>query len=268
MLAEESYIDKSRVLPPTQDYDFLRTEGFKYIEALGSRLWTDYNSHDPGVTILEALCYAITELGYRTDFDIKDLLADPRGNISDKQAFFSARNILSAAPLTTEDYRKLLVDIRGVKNAWLYPRSQEVPLYAHCGKDMLTYGKTEHLIGLRGLFKVVLDLEESDELGDLNNGNLTVGFPVEELLGLRFQLLFPRWDTVDHQFIQSADPESMAGVNVTQVNDRWHVSFEVSDASSTRPVAFEAFILARQDVSDVEAQAGMQLADPGQLKPI
>ena len=40
------------------DFDFLREQGIKYIEALGSKLWTDYNSHDPGITMLEVLSYA------------------------------------------------------------------------------------------------------------------------------------------------------------------------------------------------------------------
>ena len=27
--------------------------------------WTDTNAHDPGVTVLEVICYAITDLQYR-----------------------------------------------------------------------------------------------------------------------------------------------------------------------------------------------------------
>ncbi len=42
------------------DYDTLRREGIKHIERPGSTFWTDYNTHDPGITILEQLCYAIT----------------------------------------------------------------------------------------------------------------------------------------------------------------------------------------------------------------
>ncbi len=57
------YIPKTRTLPKDEDFQFLRSEGLKYIENLAHTLWTDYNTHDPGITILEALCYAITELG-------------------------------------------------------------------------------------------------------------------------------------------------------------------------------------------------------------
>src|SRR5690606_40346543 len=40
-------------LPEVSDYQWLREEILKYIEALGSRLWTDYNVHDPGITIAD-----------------------------------------------------------------------------------------------------------------------------------------------------------------------------------------------------------------------
>jgi hypothetical protein len=61
--------------PPYLDWQQLRTAGIEHIENLGSDIWTDYNLHDPGITILEVLCYALTDLGYRTNFDIKDILA-------------------------------------------------------------------------------------------------------------------------------------------------------------------------------------------------
>jgi hypothetical protein len=67
----------------------MRQKGLEYIQLLGSKFWTDYNIHDPGISILEALCYALTDLGYRTSLDIKDLLAlatsetaDANGTIS------------------------------------------------------------------------------------------------------------------------------------------------------------------------------------------
>ena len=86
-------ISKTRVLKNDEDFQFLRAQGLKYIENLAHTLWTDYNTHDPGVTILEALCYAITELGYRSDFAMPDLLADKDGKVDVDQTFFTAKNI-------------------------------------------------------------------------------------------------------------------------------------------------------------------------------
>src|ERR1700712_5611252 len=101
-------IPKNISLPASQDYEFLRSEGLKHIENLASDLWTDYNAHDPGITILEALCYAITELGYRCGFDMKDLLHTKDGALVNGQALYTAKEILTINPLTINDYRKLL----------------------------------------------------------------------------------------------------------------------------------------------------------------
>jgi hypothetical protein len=105
-MAEDTMILKDPVLDADENYGFLRAEGLKYIEELGSKLWTDYNAHDPGITIMEALCYAITELGYRTRLPMQDLLSDENGNIPASQTLFTAKNILTQSPLNITDYRK------------------------------------------------------------------------------------------------------------------------------------------------------------------
>src|SRR5436190_15535994 len=120
-MAETLFIPKIQSLPDNQDYQFLRKQGLQYIENLAHELWTDYNEHDPGITIMELLCYAITELGYRCDFDMQDLLADKDGKTDANQAFFSAKNILTINPLTVEDFRKILIDTIDVSNAFMFP---------------------------------------------------------------------------------------------------------------------------------------------------
>jgi len=188
------FIAKDRKLLPAQDYDFLRKEGMKYIEKLGNKLWTDYNAHDPGITILEVLSYAITELGYRGSFDIKNILCNRYGEISNK-TFFPASAIFSNAPLTEIDYRKLLIDIDGISNAWflatkktadslgfLAPNDNEIPIYINPVEDKLSLKPVDknntalQQLPLRGLNKVVIELEEDPILGDLNSTLLDFEF--------------------------------------------------------------------------------------------
>lgn len=107
-------IPKDLSYPPSMDWITLKREGIQHIERLGSDIWTDYNMHDPGITILDILCYAITDLGYRANMDPKDLFADESG-----RSFISAAKILSCGPVTALDMRKLLIDIPGVQNAWV-----------------------------------------------------------------------------------------------------------------------------------------------------
>lgn len=185
-------IPKNSTLAHSMDYERLRQEGLQYIESLSSDSWTDYNSHDPGITILEALCYAITELGYRTNFEIKDLLAEASG-----QTFFTARNILTSAPLTITDYRKLLIDIPGINNAWLFTDGkQETPIFLNCEEDHLQYEKTTNELIMKGLYTVLLDLSVDLELGDMNSGDVVlenIAFPLSPSVSIEageFQVKF------------------------------------------------------------------------------
>lgn len=143
IMANTTSLKKSNPLTPAEDYESMRSKGFELIEQLGHDLWTDYNNSDPGITILEAVAYAITDLAYRTGFEVKDLLA-PKNLTEDtwKAIFYTARKILHCNPLTIADYRKLIIDIQGVRNAWLEPSKEyEVPVWV----DYNYYRVTEEI---------------------------------------------------------------------------------------------------------------------------
>mgnify|MGYP005841177143 CR=1 FL=1 len=103
-------------------YPFLKQQGLTYLQQLAGKIWTDYNEHDPGVTILEVLCFAIIDLEYRTNFYMEDLLApSPNEHPSAVcKQFYEAQEILPCNPLTANDFLKLIVDVAGVKNAKLW----------------------------------------------------------------------------------------------------------------------------------------------------
>jgi hypothetical protein len=222
-------ITKTPVLTSDQDYNFLRQAGLTYIEQLGSALWTDYNEHDPGITILEALCYAITELGYRTDLPMQDLLTEADGTISSAQTLYTAKTILTQSPLNIDDYRKLLIDIVGVHNAWLlYADSYtvnnqtvpagEIAVYADCQADALSYNITPHPIYLSGLYKVMLDLDDDEQFGDLNNGELQVLNPAWGNFksgAVSLTVVFPVWNEPAVAALLTADPTT---INVTGIS--------------------------------------------------
>ena len=103
--------------PDYLDFNRLRTEGIKYLGHLSGKIWSDHNVHDPGITILEVLCYALLDLGYRSNLPVADILAtDPAASLPEDN-FFTPAQILTNNPLTINDYRKLLVDIPGIRNA-------------------------------------------------------------------------------------------------------------------------------------------------------
>lgn len=201
------------------NYALLREKGVARLQQLASSLWTDYNIHDPGVTILEALAYAITDLGYRSSYKIQDLLALAPGDTTDIKNFFTAYEILTNRALTPDDYRKLLMDVEvtdpstgvkaGVKNAWLLKADRsEIPFYVHPSENLLSYSPdpsipNQDFIHLRGLYNVMLELDENSRFGDMNEsfmeGVMTIadqGSMDPKLFGKKIliEIDLPRWD--------------------------------------------------------------------------
>ncbi|MGK7955689.1 MAG: hypothetical protein AB4063_10580, partial [Crocosphaera sp.] len=154
--------------PPYLDFQALRSIGINYLQGLSGKLWTDHNLHDPGITILEVLCYAVTDLGYRNNLDITDLLTcDPKDSDKKENNFFTPDEILTCNPVTPLDWRKRLIDIAGVRNAWLEKiETYEPPLYVNQSQNQLQYvpppSQTPDKatkIEPKGLYRVYLDLE-------------------------------------------------------------------------------------------------------------
>jgi hypothetical protein len=148
---------------PAADWNALRAVGLAYVERYAHTLWTDYNRHDPGITILELLCYAITDLSQRTSLDMKDLLASSFGSAGAAQAsFLTAAQVLPTSPVSELDYRKLFIDLAGVRNAWLAPHPLPIavdPLAAD-EHQRLRYGTGSALdFDLRGLYDITVDLD-------------------------------------------------------------------------------------------------------------
>lgn len=164
----------------SEAYNLLRKKGIDLIEKLGSTYWTDYNIHDPGITILELLCFAQTEVGYKLGFSIEDLLAYETNQAAnwDDQCFYTARNILTVNPFTNNDWRKILADQKGIANAWMQctPCRCHPKFYADCKEGELTYKVTEHPIKINGFWDALLELEVDSQYGDLNAGKIFYQF--------------------------------------------------------------------------------------------
>lgn len=131
-MAENVSISRNNYPDPVTDFFALRRRAIELAQRLSGKEWTDYNEHDPGVTIIEQLCYAITDLGYRTSYDIRDLLAgQPDYTGENKDTFFTIDKVLPCRALTIDDWRKLILDqVEEVRNVWIdaLPVSAEVPL--------------------------------------------------------------------------------------------------------------------------------------------
>lgn len=136
---------RDKDFPDWLDFTALRNEGLRHIGALSGKLWTDHNLHDPGITTLEVLCYALLDLGYRASLPIENLLAPTTTDADDN--FFTPNQILTNNPLTITDYRKLLLSLPEIRNAWLTVSEDS---------KLSIVGSNEKLI-INGLYNIIIE---------------------------------------------------------------------------------------------------------------
>ncbi|MBC8954027.1 hypothetical protein [Xenorhabdus sp. PB62.4] len=96
-------------------FDTLLEQAHQVVEQQAGKLWSDTAEHDPGITFLEGLSYGVSDLAYRHTLPLTDLLT-PAPNEQGQQdgifpAEFGPHNTLTCGPITTDDYRKALLDL-------------------------------------------------------------------------------------------------------------------------------------------------------------
>ena len=91
-------------------YTELQRQTLAEAQRLSGKVWTDYNAHDPGVTLADTANYALTELDYKLGFPLPDYLSD-RESAFDPERFglFPPADVYTTAPITADDYRRLLL---------------------------------------------------------------------------------------------------------------------------------------------------------------
>jgi|GEM_PF-2811384 len=108
-MENRTFLNKKEYQKTSLNYEALRSLGITGIQRYSGSTWTDYNYHDPGITILEAFCYSLTDLAYRTNFEIPKLF-QVRPN-DPASAFASAERVMRHAPSTLIDIEEALVAV-------------------------------------------------------------------------------------------------------------------------------------------------------------
>ena len=161
------------------DFASLRERGIQLIQRLADAGWTDHNAHDPGITILEQMCYALTDLGYRTEYGLADLLAG--GGDAGTASLYTPAAVLPSGAVTVTDLRKVVIDVPGVKNAWIAIVDEPLAAYDAAltevsylaanadGGGVSPGGPNVSEVHPRGLYRV--HIEKSDLL-DIDGGEI------------------------------------------------------------------------------------------------
>jgi len=158
--------------PPARvamNYSALREGGMELIRKWAGESWTDHNIHDPGITILEACSYAMTELGLRVQLDVGDLLRSGESHgIADLEP---AHRVLPVGPVNPQDLRRVLLDHPSVSDAQIFlPADGEVQFYELAGGNPpLTYTSGTPRIRPGGLYEVLVELVDPETNQELNS---------------------------------------------------------------------------------------------------
>lgn len=143
-MIEPKFIHKENYSSLSLNYDELLKQGIEFIQQFSGNQWSDYNYHDPGITFLEQICYALTDLGYKANFPIEDILLanTDKFDLENNNLLIPPEKIFPSSPLTSLDYRKVIIDQEdNVKNAWVDPIKDNV-------------------LGILGIYDVLIQLKD------------------------------------------------------------------------------------------------------------
>ncbi len=96
-------------------FDTLFEQGKQVLRDHANETWDDLAEHDPGITLLQALTYNVSDLAYRHTLPLQDLLT-PKSDGKEKEAAifsqqFAPEHMLTTSPITEDDYRRALLDL-------------------------------------------------------------------------------------------------------------------------------------------------------------
>lgn len=270
-------------LPPHQDFNFLKDEAIDYIQNHIGTEWTNFNPSDPGMTILDQVCYALTELGYCTDFSIPDILTDSNGRMEIENQFYMPYKILTTAPYTIDDYKKYIIDgSDGVYNAVIttynenaLPFSRVYQIYLYINPDIKDASARDNICK-----SVYYYLNQSRNIGELFNmpiplqpqncwigGKLELEKDVDEqdvLLELQNKLrtyIFPKINQVNYDTMVENGNDSAEIYDGPYLKNGWILNESLNDKKDN--VKAIDLIPVIESVTGIISVSGVQLYQNG-----
>ncbi|MEK9499092.1 hypothetical protein V2H77_22040 [Photorhabdus sp. P32] len=96
-------------------FDTLLAQAKAVIEQQSGQCWSDMSENDPGITLLEACCYGVSDLAYRHSLPLLDLLTPRKEEQTPGDGIFpqefGPQQMLTCGPITLADYRRALLDL-------------------------------------------------------------------------------------------------------------------------------------------------------------
>ena len=98
-------------------YSRLQKQTIDMLQQLSGKVWTDFNVHDPGVTIADVFNYALYELHYVFQFPFESFRNIAPDNVPNyvSEDLFGVKDMCGESIVTASDYERLVNEnVRGV----------------------------------------------------------------------------------------------------------------------------------------------------------
>ena len=120
-------------------FDSLQKNALETIRELSGQLWTDHAPHDPGITTLDILNYALSELDYQMSFPLEQYLTGPDNRFNPEDyGLFSPERVSGTAPVTPKDYRDHFLD--QLDNTDYLMNLSDLQIHPYRSNDQICHG--------------------------------------------------------------------------------------------------------------------------------
>ena len=94
------------------DYQFLLEKFTTLTQQYSGDIWTDYNYHDPGLTLQEVIAFALADLSYRTDISFERIIFNSKKirQVEKSNLLLYPEEVFPCSPVIINDYKQLLID--------------------------------------------------------------------------------------------------------------------------------------------------------------
>ncbi|RUL78803.1 hypothetical protein [Dyella choica] len=99
------------------DFETLLAQAKQALVEYAGKRWSHMGENDPGITLLQAICYNVSDIGYRSSLPLTDLLTpapvsqERRAGEGIFPAAFGPQRALTCGPISEDDYRRALLDL-------------------------------------------------------------------------------------------------------------------------------------------------------------
>ena len=159
-------------------FDSLQKNALETIRELSGQLWTDHAPHDPGITTLDILNYALSELDYQMSFPLEQYLtgSDNRFNPED-YGLFRPERVSGMAPVTPKDYRDHFLD--QLDNTDYLMNLSDLQIHPYRSNDQICHGWFDLFIELSSLISEDQHKQEEkkikEKIEELYHANRNLG---------------------------------------------------------------------------------------------